>query len=54
MSDETLALIIDTGSAVTKAGFAGSETPKVRFPTLVASLFIFNLVLPKYFTPLQF
>ncbi|XP_952650.1 actin ii, putative [Theileria annulata] len=36
MSDETLALIIDTGSAVTKAGFAGSETPKIRFPTIVA------------------
>ncbi|UKK02366.1 actin II [Theileria orientalis] len=35
MSDETLAIIIDTGSSLTKAGFAGSETPKVRFPTLV-------------------
>ncbi|AFZ78941.1 actin, putative [Theileria equi strain WA] len=35
MSDETLAIVIDTGSSSIKAGFAGSDVPKTRIPTIV-------------------
>ncbi|MGY4967436.1 hypothetical protein [Streptomyces sp. 900105245] len=35
MEDETQALVIDIGSGVTKAGFAGDENPRAIFPTIV-------------------
>ena len=35
--EEPYPFVIDNGSALTKAGFAGDDKPKAVFPTLVAS-----------------
>lgn len=36
--DETKNIVLECGSAITKAGFAGDETPKAIFPTLFGHL----------------
>lgn len=33
--DETTALVIDNGSGMCKAGFAGDDAPKAVFPAVV-------------------
>ncbi len=35
MSDEVQALVIDNGSGMCKAGFAGDDAPRVVFPSIV-------------------
>ncbi|CAL8120946.1 unnamed protein product [Orchesella dallaii] len=35
MCDELAPLVIDNGSGITKAGFAGDDVPKITFPTIV-------------------
>ena len=35
MSDEEQALVFDNGSGMCKAGFAGDETPRCVFPSVV-------------------
>lgn len=33
--DETLAIVIDNGSGMCKAGFSGDETPRAVFPAII-------------------
>ena len=33
--DNVAALVVDNGSGITKAGFAGDEAPRVEFPSIV-------------------
>ncbi len=35
MDEEVLAVIIDNGTGMSKAGFAGDDAPRSVFPTLV-------------------
>ena len=35
MEDETSALVIDNGSGMCKAGFAGDDAPRAVFPSIV-------------------
>jgi actin-related protein len=35
MEGENEAIIIDTGSYLTRAGLSGSDQPKVRMPTII-------------------
>ena len=35
MSDEVAALVIDNGSGMCKAGFAGDDAPRSVFPSIV-------------------
>ena len=35
MSDEVQALVIDNGSGMCKAGFAGDDAPRAVFPSIV-------------------
>jgi actin beta/gamma 1 len=35
MSDEVAAIVIDGGSALCKAGFAGDDAPRAVFPSVV-------------------
>eukprot|EP00008_Paramoeba_atlantica_P006671 CAMPEP_0201480962 /NCGR_PEP_ID=MMETSP0151_2-20130828/5317_1 /ASSEMBLY_ACC=CAM_ASM_000257 /TAXON_ID=200890 /ORGANISM="Paramoeba atlantica, Strain 621/1 / CCAP 1560/9" /LENGTH=68 /DNA_ID=CAMNT_0047862963 /DNA_START=32 /DNA_END=235 /DNA_ORIENTATION=+ len=36
--DEVAALVIDVGSSSVKAGYAGEDTPKVVFPSVIGEL----------------
>ena len=38
MSDEVQTLVIDNGSSMMKAGFAGSEAPRSVFPSIVGHI----------------
>ena len=43
MSDEVQALVIDNGSGMCKAGFAGDDAPRAVFPSIVGkNLLQFN------------
>lgn len=35
MSDEVAAIVIDNGSGMCKAGFAGDDAPRAVFPSIV-------------------
>ena len=35
MSDEVQALVVDNGSGMCKAGFAGDDAPRAVFPSIV-------------------
>lgn len=35
MCDENVTLVVDNGSGVCKAGFAGDDAPRVVFPSIV-------------------
>ena len=35
MSDEVAALVVDNGSGMCKAGFAGDDAPRAVFPSIV-------------------
>ena len=37
-TDEVTALVVDIGSGSTKAGYAGEDTPKAYFPSVMGSL----------------
>ena len=37
MSDEVQALVIDNGSGMCKAGFAGDDAPRAVFPSIVGT-----------------
>jgi actin len=38
MDDEVQTLVIDSGSGICKTGFAGDETPRSVFPSIVGRL----------------
>jgi hypothetical protein len=38
MGDEVQALVIDNGSGMCKAGFAGDDAPRAVFPSIVGQL----------------
>ena len=42
---ENLTIVIDNGTGYIKAGFSGSDTPKVVFPTLIGSKIPIILIL---------
>ena len=39
MSDEVQALVIDNGSGMCKAGFAGDDAPRAVFPSIVGTFY---------------
>lgn len=53
MEDEVQALVIDNGSGMCKAGFAGDDAPRAVFPSLVgrprhqvSNIIVFVILLP--------
>lgn len=56
MDEEIAALVVDNGSGMCKAGFAGDDAPRAVFPSIVGrprhqvTLYIFYQLLAVYLT----